>query len=136
MNFLGRYKEIRPYKQMQRVLRQLRSEVSVITGRDFYILLLDELRSYMTSRFGTDYMTATSREISGRLKGIIKNPGKRQLVLDVFSFGDLVKFGGVPASVDRKRDDLEEVHEFLQLVEKTRSEYRRMIEEGAVNAHV
>jgi hypothetical protein len=136
LNLLRRYKENRPYKRMQRVLRQLRTEISVITGRDFYILLLEELRSYMTSRFGADYMTATSREISGRLKRIIKDPEKRQLVLDVFSFGDLVKFGGVHASIDRKRDDLEEVNEFLQLVEKTRSEYRKMVIEGAVYAHV
>lgn len=123
----ARYRENRPYRSLQKGLRQLQTDMHELDGKRFYIRLVDLLRDYLGGRFSQSLRSATTGELEVQLRreGIDTNH-RRQLV-ELFHFSDLVKFASHRVTVDDRSRHLEEVRSIsAELQKQPREEDQRV----------
>ncbi len=115
--FLALQQEKQPYKKLVKTLHRLRQQAATLGGREFFIILSDDLRSYLSSRLNGNFVSATSTEIAALLKHVSAAPVYEKLISDVFIRGDLVKFGGKEADLNELSSCLNTVEEAVSLIE-------------------
>ena len=128
-DLLRRYRDALPYRRINRSLRQLGNEMDDMSDRDFYIQLLSDFRSYLSRRMHSEAFSATTEELAGELEHYIPTEEDRGAVLEVFKFGDRVKFASQRASTRARSDHLEAVMRVLRHVERKRDPRNRTREE-------
>ncbi|MFP4566014.1 MAG: hypothetical protein ACLFNX_05885 [Spirochaetaceae bacterium] len=119
-DLITRYREALPYRRINRSLRQLANDMDGMNDRDFYIQLLFDFRSYLSRRMHTEAFSATTEELAVELDRYIPTEEDREAVLEVFKFGDRVKFASQRASTRARSDHLEAVMRVLRHVERKR----------------
>lgn len=117
---LARYRDALPYRRISRSLRQLSGDMDDMSDREFYIQLLADFRAYLSRRMHTEAFSATTEELAGELERYIPTETDREAVLEVFKFGDRVKFASQRASTRARADHLEAVLRVLRHVERKR----------------
>ncbi|TVR58694.1 MAG: hypothetical protein EA426_09445 [Spirochaetaceae bacterium] len=116
-----KYRTVMPYRRAMRALRVLHEQKGDLDGRRFYIRLLEESRLYLTRRLGHDYLSATTGEIGAILRSTLDSDDIAA-IMDVFRYGDLVKFAHRRASVERKNSDLVTLQRVIGTIETRRRE--------------
>jgi hypothetical protein len=101
----------RPHKRFMRSLKELGEKQMQMSSRRFYIVLSEELRSYLSSRTKQDYMTVTSSELRDQLWNTFPAGNKEQVnaLARMMRQSDEIKFGGMNASKKQREVDLEMV---------------------------
>ena len=123
-NLIHRYRDALPYRRISRSLKQLSNEMDDMSDREFYIQLLADFRGYLSHRMHTEVRSATTKELAGELDQYIPTEEDREAVLEVFKFGDRVKFASQRASTRARADHLEAVLRVLRHVERKREPKR------------
>ncbi|MCG8479539.1 MAG: hypothetical protein MI724_10620 [Spirochaetales bacterium] len=119
-----RYRESRPYRTLQKGLRSLQVEMHELDGKRYYIRLLDMARSYLGGRLAPGIESATTGELDFVLgRTSIPIPEKERLI-ELFRFGDLVKFANKRVSVDDRMRHLSDIKDIAQTLHKRRKEDR------------
>lgn len=117
---LRRYREGQPYRRLARDLRNLTQSSSDMDGRRFYILLGEDFRRYLTRKTGSDCLAATTGEVSERLATLIGDTQKRERLVELLHYGDLVKFADRPSSENTRREHVEVMKEVVKAIESRR----------------
>lgn len=120
LSLVQRYRAAVPYRRIRRSLRRLSTEMDGMSDREFYIRLLSDFRSYLTRRMHTDALSATTEELADELERYIPSVEDREAVLEVFHFGDRVKFASQRATARTRADHLEAVLRVLRHLERKR----------------
>ncbi|MEW5816241.1 MAG: hypothetical protein AB1798_12700 [Spirochaetota bacterium] len=103
----ARYRKKKPLRIFQKAMVSLQEDLGRLEGRDFYAFLSKELKRYLSAKTDIGCMCKTTREIEEQLlKTCLDQPLYTQF-LSLFSFGDVVKFGGRDVSLAKKRQDVE-----------------------------
>ncbi|MEX2442006.1 MAG: hypothetical protein WD492_00265 [Alkalispirochaeta sp.] len=98
------YRENRPYRTLQKGLKQLQAEMHELDGKRYYIRLVDLTRSYLETRYSSVFRSATTGELDIQLRKVGIPSEQRQGLIELFQFGDLVKFANRRVTVhDRTR---------------------------------
>ena len=118
----ARYRADRPYRDLARALRTLRAQLHSIDGRSYYIKLLDVARTFLDRRFGAGLAAATTAELAERLSRTSLDRHVQSRVVELFAFGDLVKFAHVAVTIDDRRRHSDELK---RIADTTRSERNR-----------
>jgi len=105
----ARYRENRPYRTLQKGLKQLHGEMHELDGKRYYIRLVDITRSYMEGRYGMVFRSATTGELDVYLRREGIPEEHRQRLIELFQFGDLVKFANRRVTVHDRSRHLEAV---------------------------
>ncbi len=119
---ISRYRENQPNRRLAKILSSLDDTVRS-NPRRFYIILLDELRLFMTSKSGIDCRAATTDEISDYVREFTGDAALSSSVMDIFNRGDLVKFANKRTTLKKRNEHLETVKE---LSVTTRSEEKKI----------
>ncbi len=112
-----RYRANQPSRRLRKSLRQLITEIDSMKGRDFYITLQEDLRRYLSQKLSVDCMSATTAELRGFLDRIIEEREDRDVLIDLFKHGDLVKFARGRSTVKKRRQHIEVVQRVIEKVE-------------------
>ncbi|MFW5694166.1 MAG: hypothetical protein ACOCYB_03285 [Alkalispirochaeta sp.] len=104
-----RYRENRPYRMLQKGLKQLQTEMLELDGKRYYIRLVDITRSYLEGRFGSVFRSATTGELDVHLRKAGIPEEQRHRLIELFQFGDLVKFANRRVTVHDRTHHLEAV---------------------------
>ncbi|SIQ64129.1 hypothetical protein SAMN05920897_11240 [Alkalispirochaeta americana] len=115
-----RYRENRPYRRISRNLRTLQADLTQIDGKEYYIRLLDEARVFFASHFSAPLRAATTGEMNGRLEQAGVPPEVREPLMEMFRFGDLVKFADHPVTMEDRQGDLERLRDLASRVYRER----------------
>lgn len=118
----ARYRENRPYRMLQRGLKQLQAEMHQVDGKRYYIRLLDLTREYLGGRFSPSFRSATTGELDVQLRRVGIPPAARGRLVELFQFGDLVKFANRRITVADRTRHLEEVREVTAQLQRNTSE--------------
>jgi hypothetical protein len=107
-----------PRRKIQRLMTKLDKRIDD-NGRekDFYIDLSSGIRTYLTERTGTDYLSMTTRD----MKKLRKSPVDRVLWIELTELlmtADLVKFAGEKISRKHKVHCLSVLKSFIENLEK------------------
>lgn len=117
---IRRYRENRPYRRLTKNLRVLQGEMHELDGKRFYIRLLDEARVFFDRRFNASILAATTEELDGRLEQANAPPEVRQILVEMFRFGDLVKFAQQAVTLEDRTRHLDELRTLAQAVHRGR----------------
>jgi hypothetical protein len=117
-SFVQGYQVKKPFRQYMRELKTLQQNLSIMNGREFYIELLNLLRGYFTFRIDATCFSSTSKEVDAILKRGVNNPDLVDLALEIFYFGDKVKFGHFDASIANRKIHSKNVEKVLLGLEK------------------
>jgi hypothetical protein len=104
-----RYRERLPYRKLKKELTALGLRAGETDSRRFYISLLDALRRYMDARYEAGCTACTTRELEAYLERNLGESGGKDVLLDIFRFGDEVKFGGRPCPKEKRLRDLGQI---------------------------
>ncbi|MFW5827496.1 MAG: hypothetical protein ACOCU4_05370 [Alkalispirochaeta sp.] len=107
--FRERYRANRPYRTLQKRLKQLQTEMHELDGKGYYIRLVDITRSYLEGRYGIVFRSATTGELDRYLRKEGIPEEQRQRLIELFQFGDLVKFANRRVTVHDRTYHLEAV---------------------------
>ena len=107
----------KPFRQLQKVLKDLEDNINTRKGNDFYTLLVSELRSYLTARGSVDYSAATSREAAAGMLNDFSGAGDCRQIAELFSFADQVKFGGRRVMMKKREQDLNHIKDAVVRIE-------------------
>lgn len=115
----------KPYRRLMKILKELQDGLGETKGREFYTMLVSEVKIYLSARGSIDYVSATAREAAAMIISDFSDVEYTVELISLLRFADEVKFGGRRVMTHRKEED-------LILVAKASSE----IEETAGAAHV
>ncbi len=121
-----RYRESRPYRTLQKGLRSLQVEMHELDGKRYYIRLLDITRSYLGGRLAPGIESATTGELDFVLSRTGIPVAEKERLIELFRFGDLVKFANKRVSVDDRTRHLSDIKEISQTLHKRRKEDQRV----------
>ncbi len=121
---IARRRAKRPYRRVTRALKGLSVQASTLDGKGFYIVLLDEVRRYLSDRTGTDWMAATASEVDRRLGGVVADLRHRDTLSELFTYGDLVKFGGKPSPLAKRLAHVDGAEDAVGSIEEGLGEKR------------
>lgn len=96
----------RPYKRLVRVLKELENRMNEMKGKDFYTVLINELRIYLTTRASTDYTSSTAREASVSIVSDFADTVGYPELIRLFRLADEVKFGNRRVLIHKREEDL------------------------------
>jgi len=105
--FLEKLRENRPYRRLMKNLKQLGQNAGELTARDFYIALLSDLRIYLTRKTGVDCAALTTSEIEPLFPPLLLDESEHSTLVEIFRYGDLVKFAGRSASVRQRKQQID-----------------------------
>lgn len=114
-------KEKKPIKKFYRRLDDLKKQAGRISSRDFYIILTNALRRYLSVRSGRDYQAVTTKEID---RGIETDfPGIQHLhdLVEVLRYGDEIKFSPRRSSYYKEIRDIEFILRVINAIEDVRT---------------
>ena len=100
---------MRPLRRLTRRIAELRSGEGRVDNREIYTQLVAAFKAYLTARIGTDFSSATCREMGDELRS--RFPGvhdAHDLTELVIRFDD-VRFGGRRTNATRRERDLDTV---------------------------
>lgn len=121
---IKKYKREKPFRNYHKILKNLKGEIDSDTVRDFYIIITEQLRVYLSIRFNKDFYSATTMEMSNLLQVIMDKDSSGEL-LSICRFADLVKFSHTNASAVHREKDLRTVIDIVHELEgKERSNAR------------
>jgi len=109
---------LRPFRKLNRNLKDLEIQRNGISCRRFYIRLSGSIREYLSKRTDTDFITLTTSDME---KSFVKIFGNRELseeLCKMMRLSDKIKFGNVTTTDEQKMIDIElikKVSEFLEL---------------------
>lgn len=120
----------RPYKRLEKTLRELKEEQEQMSSRKFYIVLEEEFRKYLSDRTGSDFKAITSSEFAEHFKEILPEGAEHdaRAVHSLLRRSDMVKFGGENSDKQRRVDDME-------IISRAAGEVERIQEERRKNEH-
>ncbi len=107
----------RPYRRLQKALADLEKSINDKKGKDFYTILVDELRIYLTARGSIDYKAATAKESARMISKDFRSIAGYYNLIKIFELADKVKFGGRRVLASRREEDLLAVRGFVEKVE-------------------
>jgi hypothetical protein len=99
-------RERRPYRKLRKTLAALRTQAGETDSRRFYIFLLDAVKLYMNHYGEGDCTAFTTRELEAYFARSLGDTADRNALLEIFHFGDEVKFGGRHSPRDRRLADI------------------------------
>ena len=111
------YREGRPFRRLSKVLRTLKSSADVLTGREFYITLLSEIREYFSLRFSISAQSLTTRELQEVFTRFVSQKDEQESLHKLFVHGDQVKFANLPSTITGRMNHLEQVDTIIQAIE-------------------
>jgi hypothetical protein len=111
------YREGRPFRRLSKVLRTLKSSADVLSGRDFYITLLSEIREYFSLRFSISAQSLTTRELQDVFIRFVSQQEDQKTLHKLFVHGDQVKFANLPSTITGRMNHLEQVDTIIQAIE-------------------
>jgi hypothetical protein len=117
------YRERRPYRKLRKELALLRGRIAETDSRRFYISLLDMVKTYMSRHGHTGCLASTTRELADSLEREFGDLPEKAAILEVFHFGDEVKFGGRKSTREKRLEDLSLVAEFSAGLENRRGRH-------------
>lgn len=109
---------VKPYNQINSLIRDLGENAGVVSPREFYIRLTKALRLYLSELTGNDYISITTGEITSRLKIFFQDKRIVESVFDIMQFADEIKFSGKRAARAHQRRDLVRLKRCVSLIEK------------------
>lgn len=124
-----RYRTNRPYRALQKGLKQLQTEMHELDGKRYYIRLVDITRSFLEGRYSAVFRSATTGELDIHLRKAGIPPEQRHGLIELFHFGDLVKFANRRVTVHDRTRHLEAVKRLAE--ELQRSEWEDRDDVGA-----
>ncbi len=120
---IKKYKDRQPARNLTKVLQQLNEEAADFDGRDFYILLLDEIRVYLTKKMKVDCLSATSGELGHLLSAAVPEEKQQTAIIKIFKQGDLVKFGNTASSLHERRNHISSTFKIIEFLENREAEH-------------
>ena len=129
---VGRWRENRPYRRLMKNLKVLQTEMHEMDGKRYYIRLLDEARVFFDRHFHASILAATTEELEDRLVQARAPAEVREVLLEMFRFGDLVKFAHRTVTVHDRTRHLEELRALAQSVHRADKRSRKAKEETDV----
>ncbi|MFP4151216.1 MAG: hypothetical protein ACLFR8_04300 [Alkalispirochaeta sp.] len=117
-HLVRRYRERRPYRVFLRSVRALVGEMHGLDGKSFYIRLLDLFRVYLDARFAAGVRSATTGELDHVLSRAGFAPGLRRSIIDLFQFGDLVKFAHRRVTLNERNGHIEEMRRIVETLQR------------------
>ncbi|GAB6088732.1 hypothetical protein [Spirochaeta dissipatitropha] len=121
----------RPYRRLRKSLIKLSRNLKLMNPREFYIELHTVLRNYFSGKTGMDCIAATTFEIERILGRISDDSESTRKLMEVFHYGDKVKFAGQAADIEIRREHLLSVIESTAVIEQKEPEIP-----GQVKRHV
>ena len=100
-----RYRERQPYRRLRRELAELSSRAADMDSRGFYIGLLDAVKLYMHNRCESGCVALTTRELTDYFQRRFGDSPDKETLLNIFRFGDEVKFGGRGSRREKRLQD-------------------------------
>ncbi|TVR33596.1 MAG: hypothetical protein EA404_04435, partial [Spirochaetaceae bacterium] len=119
--FVRRYRERQPYRRLSRALKHLSASLAETDGRDFYIALLEHIRRYLSTRLRTDCMSLTTSELDSHLERLVPAAEDRGLLLELFRYGDLVKFASLAAPTEQRSSHIAQLRTVVEKLEQRRT---------------
>lgn len=119
---VGRWQENRPYRRLMKNLRNLQAEMNQMDGKRYYIRLLDEARTFFDRHFHASIRAATTEELDEKLESAAAPPDVRRVLVEMFRFGDLVKFAQQTVTVEDRTRHLEELRSLAHAVHRARKD--------------
>jgi hypothetical protein len=120
---IKKYKERQPARNLIKALQQLNEDAADLDGRDFYILLLDEIRVYLTKKIKVDCLSATSGELELVLSAVLPAENQQTALMKIFKQGDLVKFGNTASSLHERRNHINSTFKIVEFLEDREMEH-------------
>ncbi|MFW5995102.1 MAG: hypothetical protein ACOCRN_03240 [Spirochaetia bacterium] len=114
------YRANLPYRQIMRRLRELRTNIDDLAGKEFYIRLVDGLRVYLSGRLHSDFMIATANEMPVLLQGCLDSEELRKSLEELFKRADLVKFAARPSTRGQREADIDMLLGVIASIENRR----------------
>ncbi len=121
---INKYKREKPFRRYMKILKQLKTEISEISVRGFYVKITEQLRVYLSIRFNNEFSSATTKELGSLLISIMDFDSTEEL-LSICRFADLVKFSHVNASSLHREKDLLTIIDILNQLEGKDNSYAR-----------
>ncbi len=117
----------RPYRRIQRNLKELAERQAQMSSRRFYIVLDEEFRHYLSDRTSSDFLSITSSEFKASLLAVLSESSRDRVpeVEELLRRSDLIKFGGENSNKNRREGDIELVLSVVRLVEEIERERRK-----------
>ncbi|MBN1649129.1 MAG: hypothetical protein JW874_13920 [Spirochaetales bacterium] len=114
---IAQQRERKPIKRFYRGLDELKKQAGRMSSREFYIILTNSLRKYLSIRSGKDYQTITTREIGKQIK--TNFPGIHHLneLVDVLKYGDEIKFSPKRSSYYKEIRDIDLILRVVTAIE-------------------
>lgn len=112
------YRENRPYRTFVKSQKSLAAEMHSLDGKTFYIRLLDAFRSYLDGRLGGRVRSATTGEMDHVLTRAHVHDDVRARVVELFRFGDLVKFARQRVTLEQRTIHLTEVRAVVDALQQ------------------
>ena len=119
--FVRRYRERQPYRRLSRALKHLSASMAQTDGRAFYIALLEHIRRYLSTRLRTDCMSLTTSELDSHLDRLVPSAEDRRLLLELFRYGDLVKFASLAAPAEQRSSHIAQLRAVVEKLEQRRT---------------
>jgi hypothetical protein len=116
-----RYRENRPYRIFLRSVRALAGELNAVDGKTFYIRLMDICRDYLDGKLGGGIRSATTGEMNRVLRHKTVPDDERARLVELFEFGDLVKFAGRRVTLAERTAHIEEVRSIVATLQNRRN---------------
>lgn len=113
---IKKYKREKPFRNYFKILKQLRAEIEDSSVRQFYVVITEHLRIYLSVRFSNEFYSATTMEMGTLLRAIMDDDSTEEL-LSICRFADLVKFSHTNASTLHREKDLRTIAEILHQLE-------------------
>ena len=112
-----RYRERKPYRRLRRELAELSLRATEMDSRGFYIGLLDAVKLYMHTRCESGCVALTTRELGSYFERRFGDSPDKAALLDIFRFGDEVKFGGRGSGREKRLLDVGRVTQIAERLE-------------------
>jgi len=109
---------LRPFRKLNRNLKDLEIQRNGISCRKFYIRLSGSIREYLSKRTDTDFITLTTSDMENSFVKILGNRELSEELHKMMRLSDEIKFGNVTTNDEQKMIDIElikKVSEFLEL---------------------
>ena len=121
LGFIHEKQRIKPYKRIIRVFNELDNTIENLKGREFYTILVDELRLYLTSRSDDDYSSSTMREAAASIVKNFSMAAGYYNLIKIFELADQVKFGSRKVLIKQRKEDLDRAWNCVDSIEEATS---------------
>ena len=118
LSYIHEVRRRRPYKRLIKALKELEDGMGDKKGKEFYTILVAELRAYLTARGSIDYLSSTVRESAIKITEDFGSVDGYNNLIAVFQLADQVKFGGKRVMNRKREQDLDAIRELVEGIEE------------------